>query len=69
MAFLDGYKTKIGGVGFIGTGITLMASAFGGPSFDIKLFGEGLVSFLTGLTALGIGGKVQKLIDAVKGNS
>lgn len=64
---LDGYKTKIGGVGLIFIGI---AGIFGEMYPDQGLPDMGieasLVSIASGFTALGIGSKAEKLTSAIK---
>lgn len=59
---LDGYKTIIGGVGFILTGILgIIRIMFPDltflPDMDIE---SALASISAGITAIGLGGKIQK---------
>ena len=59
--FLDGYKTIIGGIGLILGGLALIAKDV--SEGDFSHIGEGWTMITLGLVALGIGGKVQKVID------
>lgn len=68
---LDGYKTIIGGLGLILTGvlgfIRLMFPDL--TQFPSMTIGEILVSISAGMTAIGLGGKAEKLKEEVhKGN-
>ncbi len=64
---LDGYKTKIGGVGSILTGLSAVAAGLASTPVDFHLIWGGVVGVVGGFVALGIGGKLQKLINAVSG--
>jgi hypothetical protein len=73
---LDGYKSQIGGIGFVLTGMGAMATAVTGgirlmfpamtqlPEMDVKTITEtftgGTISVSLGFTALGIGHKMEK---------
>jgi len=63
---LDGYKTVIGGVGLVLTGVLGLAGyAFpdqGLPKMDI---GAALTVMASGMTALGLGGKAEKIRQAM----
>jgi len=65
----DGYKTKIGGVGLILTGVISAINLVwpdtvpGAPMMDL----DGIIAAIGGgLVALGIGGKIDKNTAAVK---
>lgn len=67
MSFLDGYKTKLAGVGAILLGLSTIVTSLGtGAIHGHDLMNGGMIA-LGGLTALGVGGKLQKMIDAIKG--
>ncbi len=65
---LDGYKTKIGGVGFILVGLLgMLRIMFPDLSQLPDMTLEGcLASISAGITALGLAGKADKLKDAVE---
>lgn len=66
----DGYKTKIGGVGLILTALLGLASLIwpdqGLPQMSIEAV---IGTFSLGMTALGLGGKAEKLKNAISGQS
>lgn len=59
---LDGYKTKIGGVGLILTGLVGIAALIfpdqGLPQMELE---TSLTTIASGFAVLGIGGKAEKL--------
>lgn len=63
----DGYKTIIGGVGLILTGLLgLLGQVYpdlGLPQMEI---GTALVTLSSGMAALGLGGKAEKLKAAIE---
>jgi len=67
----DGYKTTIGGVGMILTGLAgLIGYMFPDqpdlPRMDIE---EALLTISGGFAVVGLGGKAEKVKDAVSGNN
>ncbi len=64
----DGYKTKIGGVGLILTSLVgllgLLYPDQGLPQMGIEAV---IASFSAGMTVLGLGGKAEKLKNAING--
>ncbi len=64
---LDGYKTKIGGIGSILTGLAAVAAGLASAPLDFHMIWAGVAGVVGGFVALGIGGKLQKLIDAIGG--
>ncbi|PIU55284.1 MAG: hypothetical protein COS89_07770 [Deltaproteobacteria bacterium CG07_land_8_20_14_0_80_38_7] len=65
--WLDGYKTKIGGVSFICLGFALIGSAFTGPEIDYDRILKGATTIATGMAMLGLGGKAEKIIKTING--
>ena len=68
---LDGYKTIIGGVGFIMTGgLSIIRIMFPDLThFPDMPIGEALASIFAGFAAIGLGSKAEKLTEKVqKGN-
>jgi hypothetical protein len=65
---LDGYKTKIAGIGWLLLGLVVVINAMFPDSGLAKVDGleEALTYFSTGMTALGLGGKGQKILTAIK---
>ena len=58
---LNGYVTKIGGIGAILTGLGILATGF--AAGDYSRLTEGLTIISGGFVALGIGRKVQNLLN------
>jgi len=62
----DGYKTKVGGVGLILTGLVgLLGHLYpdqGLPTMEIE---SALTTISLGVTALGLGGKAEKIVGAI----
>jgi len=59
---LDGFKTIIGGVGLIITGIIILFVYFF-PEFKNEEINKAIELFSAGFTALGLGGKLQKMLE------
>ena len=64
--FLNGQKTKIAGLGTILTAIGYFLTESLKDGFQISDLTVLATGVLAGLTVLGIGGKLNKLIDALK---
>jgi len=60
LKFLSGYRTILAGFGAIGLGVYLLTEG------KIE---EGAASITAGLMAFGLGGKLDKVADAVKENT
>jgi len=61
---MNGYKTKIAGAAAIATGVGVILHAL--STGDFSGVWDGWLIFIGGLTALGIGGKLEKLTEATK---
>ena len=64
--FLDGYKTSLAGIGAILTAVGYFLTEGLKDGFQIADLTTLLTGVLAGLAILGIGGKFQKLIEALK---
>lgn len=65
---LDGYKTIIGGLGFMLTGIMgIIRIMFPDlTQFPDMSIGEAIVAISAGMTAIGLGAKVEKGVAEIK---
>ncbi len=63
---LDGYKTKLAGIGGLLLGLSMVAASLGTGAVHGQDILNGVLVALGGLATLGVGGKLQKFIDAVK---
>ena len=64
--FLDGYKSSLAGIGTILTAIGYFLTEGLKDGFQIADITTLAAGVLAGLAILGIGGKLQKLIEALK---
>ena len=64
--FLDGNKTKLAGLGAILTAVGYFLTESLKDGFQISDITTLLAGVAAGLAVLGLGGKLQKLIDAIK---
>ena len=64
---LNGYKTYIAAFGAMATGVGMMAAVLTADVVDFMALKDGLLVFLGGLVALGLGHKVEKLVNVLKG--
>lgn len=63
----DGYKTIIGGVGLILTGLLgLLGQVYPDRGLPQMEIGTALVTLSSGMAALGLGGKAEKLKAAIE---
>lgn len=60
---MGGYKTICAGVGGILAGLAVIVKAIAADAISFNEIGEGVLIVVGGLGILGIGGKIQKLID------
>lgn len=67
MKFLDGYKTKIAGVAGILWGLAMVGKALAAGDVDPKSIWDGVLVVIASLGTLGVGGKLQKVVDAMQG--
>lgn len=59
---LDGYKTTIGGVGLIITGVLgILGNMFPDQNLPVMSYEQAFATLASGFTVLGIGGKLEKL--------
>lgn len=65
MKFLDGYKTKIAGVAGIFWGLAMIGKAIAAGDVQPKDIWDGVLVVIAGLGTLGVGGKLQKVVDAL----
>lgn len=64
---MGGYKTILAGIGGILAGLALVAKAFTGEApVEFNQIWEGIVAIIASLGLLGLGGKLQKLIETIK---
>ena len=63
--FLDGKKTLIGGIGVILTAIGGLCAAIAAHGFNLADALVALKLAAGGIIALGLGGKIQKVLDAL----
>jgi hypothetical protein len=61
---MTGWKTKVAGLAAICTGLGLVGSGL--AAGDAERIVAGLITALGGLSVLGLGHKVDKLIDVLK---
>ncbi|NIQ92431.1 MAG: hypothetical protein GWN93_27000 [Deltaproteobacteria bacterium] len=66
MASARGWKTYLGAIGAMLTGIGMIAKVVVESPFNPVEVLDGLLVFTGGLTVLGVGHKLQKLIEAIK---
>ena len=64
--FLDGYKTSLAGIGTILTAVGFFLTESLKDGFQISDITVLLTGIMAGLAILGFGGKLQKLIEALK---
>jgi hypothetical protein len=64
--FLDGNKTKLAGLGAILTAIGYFLTESLKDGFQISDLTTLATGIIAGLTVLGLGGKLNKLIEALK---
>lgn len=64
--FLDGHKTKLAGLGTILTAVGYFLTESLKDGFQIADLTTLLGGIAAGLAVLGLGGKLQKLIEALK---
>ena len=59
---MKGWKTKVGGIGSIASGVVLIAQALvvAEGSVDFSRIQEGIVLIVAGFAVLGIGHKIEK---------
>lgn len=67
MKFLDGYKTKIAGVAGILCGLAMVGKALAAGEIQPKDIWDGVLVVIAALGTLGVGGKLQKVVDAMQG--
>jgi len=60
---LDGYKTKIAGVAAILGGLAQIGHVLATVGFDFNQIWQGVLIVIGGFATLGIGGKLQKIMD------
>lgn len=64
--FLDGYKTSLAGIGGILTAVGYFLTEGLKDGFQFSDIATLLAAVAASLAVLGIGGKLQKLIEAIK---
>lgn len=57
---MTGWKTKLGGIGLILTGLSMIIAAVSGDHFDVTKIQEGAMTAMSGFAVLGIGHKIEK---------
>lgn len=64
---LDGYKTTLSGVAAIIAGVGMIVKCIAETPINFSDMWQGALVIIGGLTTLGVGGKLQKLINAING--
>ena len=60
-ASMEGWKTKLGGIGGILSGLAIIAAAFTAQTFDYQTIITGLLAISGGFAAIGLGHKADKV--------
>lgn len=58
---MEGWKTKLGGVGTILSGLAILAGVLSGDSVNINQLAEAALVVFAGLGAIGLGHKLDKV--------
>lgn len=67
LGFLNGYKTRIGAIGLMMTGLGMIAAGIAHDGgIDKQMIIGGFGTFSAGLSALGLGHKAEKIAAAVE---
>lgn len=64
MTWLDGKKTKISGISGILASLAALLHVLANPPIVLTDVGAAIAGILASLAVLGIGGKMQKIVDA-----
>jgi hypothetical protein len=63
---MGGWKTKLAGVGGILSGLAMVVASIVNSPFDFNNLWQGVLVIVGGLGLLGVGHKLQKLLEAIK---
>jgi hypothetical protein len=61
---MNGWKTTAGAIGTMCTGIAMIIKAVVTDPIEFNSIWEGILVIVSGLSIFGIGGKLQKIINA-----